>query len=123
MWDFLWNVFRGLAATFLMALVLDYIGRKRKISWIINQSKKKIIAFVWALEIAGVFSFFVLFETKLIVLFALVWIVFLVALFEISKIWKFDSGSETTFSQIIFCIVLVPIIGAFVFFLSIFMDL
>lgn len=123
MWEFLWSVFRGLVATFLMALVLDYIGRKHKIFWILGQSKKKMLAFIWTLEIIGALSFFTLFETKSVVLFALVWIGCLMVIFEISKIWKFNLESEATFLQITFCSLWLPMIGAGVFFLPIFVYL
>ncbi len=123
MWEFLYNILRGLIGTFIFAMFLDWLGRKRKIDWISSRSKREIVAFVWALEVLGALMFYVLISTSSLLLFAFMWALGMWGTFFIFNKWGINVEDQVTFPQIIFCIVWIPMLGAIVFFLSIFVHL
>lgn len=119
MWEFLWNVFRGLLGTFAFAVFLVWLGRARRISWIIYQTKRKIIAFIWAFELIGVLMYFALIGSKSIVVFAVIWMIGLIGIVVLSEKFEIEFLECATFLQIIFCWLWIPILGAIVFYLSV----
>lgn len=126
MWEFLYNIPRGFIGTFLFAMFLDWLGRKRKIDWISSQSKSRTVAFIWTLETLGAllsYILFILISANSLLLFTVMWAIGMWGTFFIFDKWGIKIKDQATFPQIIFCSMWIPVIGAVVFFLSIFVHM
>ena len=122
MWNFLYDAFRGLVGTFLLAMFLNWLGRKRKIVWVLR-NQRMTLGFIWILEVIGALSLFMLVPTASVVAITVIWIVGVAGTIFAFDRFSFEFVEKATFGQWVFCVVYIPLLGAAMFFASVFVHI